>query len=131
MEEGCWKAETQFLEREGIRHLLGAPQIIDLGHWKEEATKFIVIDIMKDISGLTKPIVVTGGLIHRITGILKAGVKVPKTTNANDWMQFLTGMTTTKNSKGLLINKILDMCMPDGLQSLYLCVLHQQVRHLM
>jgi hypothetical protein len=37
------------------------------------------------------------------------GVTVPKTSNANDWMQFLTGSTTTKNSKGLLIKKITNL----------------------
>jgi hypothetical protein len=37
------------------------------------------------------------------------GVKVLKTSNANAWMQILTRSTTTKNSKGLLINKILDL----------------------
>jgi hypothetical protein len=49
-------------------------------------------------------------LIHRITDIPKMGVKVPKNSNANAWMQILTGSTTTKNSKGLLINKIPDLC---------------------
>jgi hypothetical protein len=42
-------------------------------------------------------------------GIPKTGAKVPKSANTNDWMQFLTGSTMTKNSKGLLINKITDL----------------------
>jgi hypothetical protein len=35
--------------------------------------------------------------------------KLPKSANINDWMQFLIGTTTTKNSKGLLINKITEL----------------------
>jgi hypothetical protein len=33
---------------------------------------------------------------------------ITKTTNTNEWIQILTGEMTTKNSKGLLINKIID-----------------------
>jgi len=106
MEEDCWKAETKFLEREGIRHLLGAPHIAYLGHWKEEEKKFTIIRYHEGYIWLKKLIAFKGGLIHRITDIPKEMVNVPKTTNVNDWMQFLTCTTMTKNSKGLIINKI-------------------------
>jgi hypothetical protein len=42
MEAGVWKEETNFLEKVGIRHFLGAPQVVDFGGWKEEAMKFLV-----------------------------------------------------------------------------------------
>jgi hypothetical protein len=42
MEEGSWKAEIEFLEKEGIWHILGASQVADMGRWKEEVEKFIV-----------------------------------------------------------------------------------------
>jgi hypothetical protein len=34
MEEGSWKEETEFLEKAGIQHILGAPQVLDTGRWK-------------------------------------------------------------------------------------------------
>jgi hypothetical protein len=49
-----------------------------------------------------------GGMIHRITGIPHGGTLVPKTLNTNDWLQILTGRTSTKNSKGMLINRVVE-----------------------
>jgi hypothetical protein len=31
MHEGSWKEETKFLEKSGIRQILGDPQIVDMG----------------------------------------------------------------------------------------------------
>jgi hypothetical protein len=42
MEEGSWKAKIEFLEKIGIQHILGAPQVADMGRWKEEEEKFSV-----------------------------------------------------------------------------------------
>jgi hypothetical protein len=79
-----------------------------MGRWKEEVEKFIVSRYHQGYLWLNEAIEITGGLLYRILGIPREGAKVPKSTNSNDWMQFLTGSTTTKNSKGLLINKITD-----------------------
>jgi hypothetical protein len=43
------------------------------------------------------------------TGLPHGGTIVPKTLNSNDWIQFLTGGTSTNNSKGLLINKVTEL----------------------
>jgi len=42
MEEGSWKVKIEFLEKEGIQHILGTPKVVDMGRWKEEVVKFIV-----------------------------------------------------------------------------------------
>jgi hypothetical protein len=55
------------------------------------------------------PVGITRGMIHRVTGIPHGGTLVPKTLNSNDWIQFLTGGTSTKNSKGLLINRVIEL----------------------
>jgi hypothetical protein len=60
MENGSWKPETKFLEKEGIRHILGAPQVSDMGQWKEEATKFIVSRYHQGYLWLDNPIAITG-----------------------------------------------------------------------
>jgi hypothetical protein len=57
---------------------------------------------------LNCPVRITGGLIHRIIGIPHGGTLVPKTLNSNDWMFVLTGGTSAKNSKVLLINRVTD-----------------------
>jgi hypothetical protein len=48
-------------------------------------------------------------MIHRVTGIPHGGTPVPKTLNSNDWIQAFTGGTSTKNSKGLLINRVTNL----------------------
>jgi hypothetical protein len=57
---------------------------------------------------LNYPVNITGGLIHKITGISHGGMPIPKTTNTNEWIQILIGGTMAKNSKGILINKVID-----------------------
>jgi hypothetical protein len=40
MQEGSWKEETKFLEKKKcIQHILGTPQVADMGRWKQEAGK--------------------------------------------------------------------------------------------
>jgi len=84
MHEGSWKEETKFLEKSGIRQILGDPQIVDMGWWKEEVAKFIVNRYHQGYLWLDQPIEIDGGLIYHITSIMKIGAKVPKLTNTND-----------------------------------------------
>jgi len=109
MLEGSWKVETEFLEKVGIRHILGAPQVADMGQWKEEAAKFIFSWYHQGYLWLDQPIEIIDRLLYRILGIPRVGDKVPKSTNTNNWMQFLTGLATAKKSKELMINKITDL----------------------
>jgi hypothetical protein len=50
-----------------------------------------------------------GGMIHRIMGILHGCTPVPKTLNPNEWIHALTRGTSSKNLKGLLINKVTNL----------------------
>jgi hypothetical protein len=109
MQEGSWKEETEFLKKKEFDISLVPPQVADMGRWKEEVEKFIVSRYHQGYLWLDQPIEITGGLLYRILGIPRTGAKVPKSANTNDWMQFLTGSVTTKNSKGLLINKITNL----------------------
>jgi hypothetical protein len=84
MHEGSWKEETKFLEKERIRHILGAPQNIDMGRWKEKAMKFIVSRYHQGYIWIDQPIAITSILIHHITNILKTRAKVPKSANTKD-----------------------------------------------
>jgi hypothetical protein len=107
MKESKWKQEMKFLEKSGIRHILRAPQIADMGRWKEEV-KFIVCQYHQGYLWLDQTIEIIDRLIYQIISILKIEAKVLKSANTNKWMQFLIGSETTKHSKGLLINKITD-----------------------
>jgi hypothetical protein len=51
LEDGCWKPETKFLAKEGIKHLLGAPQVIDLGDGRKKKQSLLSVGITMDISG--------------------------------------------------------------------------------
>jgi hypothetical protein len=86
LKDDYWKLETKFLAKVGIRHLLGAPQIFYFERWKEEETKFIVIQFHEIYLWLDIMIEITSELIHRITNIPKMGVQVQKTSNASAWM---------------------------------------------
>jgi hypothetical protein len=52
---------------------------------------------------------ITRGMIQHVIGLPNGGTKVPKTLNSNDYIQFLIGGTSMKNSKGLLINKVTEL----------------------
>jgi hypothetical protein len=58
-----------FLEKQGIRHYLGAPQITDLKVWKEEALKYIINWFHGGHLYLEYPIGIVGGLTsnHRVS----------------------------------------------------------------
>jgi hypothetical protein len=73
MEDGHWKTETKFLENAGIKHLLGAPQVVDFGRWKEEATKFIISRYHEGYVWLDEPIAITRGIIHKSWAFQRQG----------------------------------------------------------
>jgi hypothetical protein len=108
MEDDQWKEKTNFLEKVGIHNFLGAPQIAKFDGWKEEDVKFLISRYDSGYLWIDYSIAITVGLIHMIIGIPHGVIFVPKTLNTNDWLQILTGGMLAKNSKGLLINRVVE-----------------------
>jgi hypothetical protein len=67
-----------FLEKQGIRHYLGAPQITDLKVWKEEALKYIINWFHGGHLYLEYPIGIVGGLNIESQGFYMRGFQCQK-----------------------------------------------------
>jgi hypothetical protein len=97
MEIDTWKEETNLLEKEGSQHFWGAPQVVEFDGWKEEAAKFLTSLYQNGHLWLNFPNGITGGMIHKITGIPHGRTPMPKNIHHSDWIQTLAGGTSGEN----------------------------------
>ena len=88
--------------KRGIFNYPNAPLMASFGGTKEATVKFIISRYHNGRFYFDQPIDITGDVISKLTGLSKQGSPVPIGIK-DGLVQELTGSSSGKNSKGLMI----------------------------